>query len=34
LTPVGRVIDGSGLTLRRDGLEVDVPTLGWEHRFD
>jgi thiamine-monophosphate kinase len=34
LTPVGRVLDGSGLTLRRNGLEVDVPTLGWEHRFD
>lgn len=34
MTPVGRVITGSGLTLLRNGVTVDAPTLGWEHRFD
>jgi len=34
LTSVGRVVDGSGLTLLRNGVAVDAPTLGWEHRFD
>ena len=33
LTVVGRVTDGSGLTLLRNGEVVDAPTLGWEHHF-
>jgi thiamine-monophosphate kinase len=34
LTTIGRVVAGSGVTLRRSAVIVDAPTLGWEHRFD
>ncbi len=34
LTCIGRVVEGTGVTLRRDGVIVTVPTPGWEHRFD
>lgn len=34
VTRIGRVVAGTGVTLRRDGVIVTAPTLGWEHRFD
>ena len=34
LTPIGRTHEGTGLSLERNGVAVEVPRLGWEHRFD
>lgn len=34
LTPVGRVVDGSGVLLLRAGVTVEAPSLGWEHFLD
>ncbi len=33
LTPIGRVITGAGLTLRRHGEIVPATSLGWQHRL-
>lgn len=33
LTAIGRVVAGSGVTLRRDGATITPETQGWEHRF-
>ena len=34
LTPVGRIVDGAGVSLLRNGVPVQAPSLGWEPRFD